>query len=140
MLAELEVVPLQDEIEVILEVSEVEALRDITSHLAMARKWRDAGYKFAIDDFGAGYISLPFIAQLYPDYIKVDRSTLLQAVSSLKFASFLKEVVRALKNYTLEGVIAEGVENERELQVVEEMGIHMVQGYLFGRPEDLSGA
>ena len=123
--------------EVILEISEVEALHDIENHLEMARKWRAQGYKFAIDDFGAGFISLPFIAQLIPDYIKLDRSTILQAVSSEEFRRFLKDLVLALHNYVREGIITEGIETSKELQVVREIGIHIVQGFLLGKPQEL---
>jgi diguanylate cyclase (GGDEF)-like protein/PAS domain S-box-containing protein len=124
-------------IEVILEISELEALHDVENHLKIARKWRIAGYKFAIDDFGAGFISLPFIAQLIPEYIKMDRSTILQAVGSDKFRQFSKHLVQALRSYSTEGIIAEGVETEKELSVVKEMGITIVQGYLLGRPQEM---
>jgi diguanylate cyclase (GGDEF)-like protein len=123
--------------DVILEISELEALHDVENHLKVAREWRIAGYKFAIDDFGAGFISLPFIAQLIPEYIKMDRSTILQAVGSDKFKQFSKDLVQALRNYSTEGIIAEGVETEKELSVVKGMGITIVQGYLLGRPQEL---
>ncbi len=151
LLSQLESVPKPTGTEVILEISEVEALHDVENHLKIARKWREKGFKFAIDDFGAGFISLPFIAQLIPDYIKVDRSTILQAVASEKFRGFLKDLVRAMRNYVAEGIIAEGVEpivesietvaenieTEKELQIVKEIGIYLVQGFLMGRPEEL---
>jgi diguanylate cyclase (GGDEF)-like protein len=125
------------DMEVILEISEVEALRDIENHLKITRKWRKEGYQFAIDDFGAGFISLPFIAQLIPDYIKIDRSSILQAVGSEKFRKFTKDLVQALRNYSKEGIIAEGIETEKELNVVKDMGIHLVQGFLLGKPQEL---
>jgi EAL domain-containing protein (putative c-di-GMP-specific phosphodiesterase class I) len=151
LLNQLESVPKPSGTEVILEISEMEALHDVENHLRIARKWREKGFKFAIDDFGAGFISLPFIAQLIPDYIKVDRSTILQAVSSEKFRGFLKDLVQAMRNYVAEGIIAEGVEpiiesietvaenieTEKELQIVKEIGIYLVQGFLMGRPEEL---
>lgn len=126
-------------IEIILEISEMEALPSylIESYLALAEKWRARGFRLAIDDFGAGFVSFPFIAQLVPEYIKIDRSTLLQAVSSPKFRKFLKDLVFALQNYTTRGMIAEGIETEEELAVVREMGVDLVQGFLFGRPEAL---
>jgi EAL domain-containing protein (putative c-di-GMP-specific phosphodiesterase class I) len=123
--------------EVILEISEVEALHDVENHLTVVRKWREQGFKFAIDDFGAGFISLPFIARAMPDYIKLDRSTILQAVSSEKFRKFSKDLVKALGNYTTDGIIAEGIETKKELQVVQELGISMAQGFLLGRPQEL---
>ncbi|MGH7274936.1 MAG: diguanylate cyclase, partial [Nitrospiria bacterium] len=66
VLSQLEAVPKPPGMEVILEISEVEAQHELETHLMIARKWRGLGYKFAIDDFGAGFISLPFIAQLIP--------------------------------------------------------------------------
>jgi len=138
VLTQLDLIPKPSEIEVILEISEVEALHDIENHLKITRKWRKAGYKFAIDDFGAGFISLPFIAQLVPDYIKLDRSTILHAVGSEKFLRFARDLVQALRNYSTEGIIAEGVETEKELRVVKEMSIYLVQGYLLGKPQEMN--
>jgi EAL domain-containing protein (putative c-di-GMP-specific phosphodiesterase class I) len=137
MLNQLEFVPKPSDLEVILEISEVEALRDVENHLKVARKWREGNYKFAIDDFGAGFVSLPFIATLVPDYIKMDRSTILQAVSSETFRKFSKDLVQALQNYAREGIIAEGIETQKELMVVKEIGIHLIQGFLFGKPQEL---
>jgi diguanylate cyclase (GGDEF)-like protein/PAS domain S-box-containing protein len=137
MLNQLELAPKPPGLDVILEISELEALHDIDNRLRIARKWRDMGFKFAIDDFGAGFISLPFIAKLIPEYIKVDRSTMLQAVSSEKFRWFLKHLLPALRMYSTEGVIAEGIETEKELRVVKDIGIYLVQGFLLGRPQEL---
>lgn len=137
MLRSLEHVSKPQDMEIILEISEKEELDDIENRLRIARKWRDSGFKFAIDDFGAGFISLPFIAQLIPDYIKIDRSTILQSVSSPQFREFLKDLVLAMRNYSSEGIIAEGVETEQELNVVKEIGLDLVQGFLLGRPHEL---
>jgi EAL domain-containing protein (putative c-di-GMP-specific phosphodiesterase class I) len=137
MLNQLELAPKPPGLDVILEISELEALHDIDNRLRITRKWRDMGFKFAIDDFGAGFISLPFIAKLIPDYIKVDRSTILQAVSSEKFRWFLKHLLPALRMYSNEGIIAEGIETEKELRVVKDIGIYFVQGFLLGRPQEL---
>lgn len=137
VLCELEAIQKPQEMEVILEISEREALHDVEDHLRTAQKWRERGYKFAIDDFGAGFISLPFIARLIPDYIKVDRSTVLQAVTSETFRIVLKDLLASLGNCTKDGIIAEGIETEKELQVVKEIRINMVQGFLFGKPREL---
>lgn len=137
MLSDIEPIPRPPGMEVILEISETEALYDVEYNLEIARKWRALGYKFAIDDFGAGFISLPFIAQFTPDYIKIDRSTMLQSVHSDKFRTFLKELLVAIRNYTREEIIAEGVETEKELHAVRDMNICMVQGYLLGKPKEL---
>jgi diguanylate cyclase (GGDEF)-like protein len=138
VLDQLQVMPKPDGTEVILEISEAEALRDVERHLQTTSAWRAQGYKFAIDDFGAGFISLPFIAQLIPDYIKMDRSTIVQARSSPQFLTFLRDLVLALRNYSKEGIIAEGIETQEELQVVRDLGIGPVQGFLLARPQELA--
>ena len=117
-------------IEVILEVSEAESLQDFEDYLKIAKKWKEKGFKFAIDDFGAGFISLPFISKLNPDYIKVDRSVILQAVSSLPFKAFLTNIVGALQKDQAISIIAEGIENEEELQITRDAGIPLIQGFL----------
>ena len=121
-------------VEVILEISEKEALNDIEEHLAVTQEWKAEGFKFAFDDFGVGFISLPFLADLEPDYIKLDRLTILQAVASDEFRDFLNHVVQGLRHYAPRGIIAEGIESAEELAVAKQIGIHLVQGYLFGKP------
>ena len=124
--------------DVILEISEVEALHDVENHLAIATKWRAKGFKFAIDDFGAGFVSLPFIARLMPEYIKIDRSLVIQSASSDTFKGFSRHLLLALRMYATEGIIAEGIETEKELQAMKGIGIFIVQGFLLGRPQELT--
>jgi EAL domain-containing protein (putative c-di-GMP-specific phosphodiesterase class I) len=115
----------------------LEAIHDVENRLQVAKKWQEQGYKFAIDDFGAGFISLPFIARLIPAFIKIDRSTILQAVSSVQFKEFMIGMIFGLKNYATDGIIAEGIETEKELKVAKELGIFLIQGFLFGKPQEL---
>lgn len=124
-------------LDIVLEISEGEAVHDVENHLAIAKRWREYGYKFAIDDFGAGFISLPFIARLIPEHIKLDRSTILQAVESSRFRRILKDLLLGLRNCSTDGLIAEGIELPQELEVVKELGIYLVQGYLLGKPEEI---
>ncbi|MFZ5877477.1 MAG: diguanylate cyclase, partial [Nitrospirota bacterium] len=129
--------PLPQGREVILEISEGEALNDVDGYLTVAKKWRTEGYKFAVDDFGAGFISLPFIARLIPDYIKLDRSTVLHAVASEHFRRVLDRMLHALHSCSSDGIIAEGIETQKELHVMKGMGLYLFQGYLWGQPQEL---
>jgi len=122
-------------VEVVLEISEGESLQDLDAHLATVEAWRALGYKFAIDDFGAGFLSLPFIARLLPDYIKVDREMVVQAGDSEQFGHFLRDLVRAMRNYSRDGIIAEGIETEADMDVVRGWGVDQVQGFLTGAPK-----
>ena len=137
VLEKIEVIPLPPSLEVILEISEMEALHEVENRLEISDRWRSEGYKFAIDDFGAGFISLPFIARLVPEYIKIDRSTILQSVASEQFREFLNDLIAALRNYAKEGIIAEGIETEKELSIVKNMGIFIIQGFLLGKPQEI---
>jgi diguanylate cyclase (GGDEF)-like protein len=129
--------PKPKEVEVVLEISEEESLRDIEAHLETTELWREFGFKFAIDDFGAGFMSLPFIARMVPDYIKVDRQTIVEAAGSDQFSDFLRDLVMAMRNYSKDGIIAEGIETASELDAVKKLGVDQVQGFLTGRPEQL---
>lgn len=138
LLSQFEPMPITPGTEAVLEISEVEAIYDIEKHITIVNRWREQVFKFAIDDFGAGFVSLPFIAQVVPEYIKLDRSTIVQAVSSEKFREFSKDSVRALKNYAKEGIVAEGIETEKELTMVKDIGIQFCQGFLLGHPQALT--
>lgn len=138
LLDQLGIIPKPPDIEIVLEISESEALHNIDHRLQIARKWKERGFRFAMDDFGAGFISLPFISQLIPEYIKIDRSAILQAVASKSFRQFLKELVGTLRNHENSGIIAEGIETEEELGIVQEMEIHLAQGFLLGKPEPIT--
>jgi len=126
-----------ESVEVVFEVSESEAVSDVEGLLEVVDVWRALGYRFAIDDFGAGLLSLPLIARLLPEYIKVDRTMVAQASASKRFSFFLKDMVLAMRSYSKEGIIAEGIETEEDLEVVRRLGVDHVQGYLTGHPESL---
>jgi len=138
ILERIETIPKPPNIEIVFEISEAEALLSVEKHLKTTSRWRAQGYKFAIDDFGAGFTSLPFIARLVPDFIKMDRSTIVQAASSQQFMLFLRDLIRALRNYSKEGIIAEGIETEKELEVVKHLGVDPVQGFYISEPKELA--
>lgn len=123
--------------DIIMEISETEALKDVDHYLGIAKQWRELGFKFAIDDFGAGFISLPFIAQLIPDYIKLDISIIQQMTACNQFKKFITNLVSILKQYSGTGIIAEGIEDARQLQEVKNAGIQYVQGFLLSKPDIL---
>lgn len=72
----------------------------------------------------------------FPNILR-DRSTILLAVSSNQFRAFLRPLLQSLRTYSIEGIIAEGIETEEEMQVVKEMGVFIIQGFLLGRPEEI---
>src|SRR5690606_39205527 len=96
-------------------------------------RYREAGARIAIDDFGAGYSQLDRVLALQPDILKLDMRLFQEAARGGPSG----EVVRALAQMAEKTgcwIIAEGVETEAELDFALECGARYVQGYLFARP------
>jgi EAL domain-containing protein (putative c-di-GMP-specific phosphodiesterase class I) len=95
---------------------------------------RNMGFRVALDDLGAGYAGLTAFAQLRPDVVKLDM-TLVRDVDKdpvrRKLVALVTEVSRDIGAI----VVGEGVETQAERDVLVELGCHLLQGYLFGKPE-----
>jgi EAL domain-containing protein (putative c-di-GMP-specific phosphodiesterase class I) len=95
---------------------------------------RTQGFRLAIDDMGTGYASLHVLAELRPDYIKLDRLL----VHDLAAEPIKRNLVAAICGFAHTAqslVIAEGVERREDEMALLELGISLVQGYLFGMPK-----
>jgi diguanylate cyclase (GGDEF)-like protein len=119
---------------VVFEITERSSIEDFTLAKKVLEHYRNQGYKIAIDDAGAGYSSLQAIAELQPDFIKVDRS-LVQNIHKFKIKEYIMETFVTFAQKMNIHLIAEGIEDEEELMKLSRMGVHYVQGYLLGRPE-----
>lgn len=89
------------------------------------------GVKFSVDDFGTGYSSLSVIQNMNIDYIKIDRS-FIQHIEQ-KGLSIVQAMMNISKSLNF-SVIAEGVETEKQRQLLEQCDIPYMQGYYFSRP------
>ena len=101
----------------------------------VVERYRQAGARIAIDDFGAGYSQLDRVLALQPDILKLDMRLFQQAARGGPSS----EVVKALAQMAEKTgcwIIAEGVETEAELDFALECGARYVQGYLFAKPEE----
>jgi len=101
----------------------------------VVERYREAGARIAIDDFGAGYSQLDRVLALQPDILKLDMRLFQQAARGGPSS----EVVKALAQMAEKTgcwIIAEGVETEAELDFALECGARYVQGYLFAKPEE----
>ena len=118
---------------IIFEFNEQELLED-TSHIYnVIAAYKKMGFMTALDDFGAGYAGLNFIANFQPDIIKIDMSLLRDIDKSKPRQSIIKAVTRMCEELKIR-VIAEGVETICERDVLVSYGIDLFQGYLFCKP------
>jgi EAL domain-containing protein (putative c-di-GMP-specific phosphodiesterase class I) len=97
---------------------------------------RAEGFRIAIDDMGTGYSALNVVAELKPDFIKLDR----MLVKDLAGEPIKRNLVSAITNFANESgtiVIAEGVERRRDADLLQELGVSVQQGFFFGYPQPI---
>ena len=94
---------------------------------------RETGVRIAIDDFGTGRASLDYLRRLPVDLLKVDRSYVAALGDSEQGTELLGSILRLGKALHLE-VVAEGVEDEGQLQALRSLGAKFAQGFYFSRP------
>ena len=99
----------------------------------LASQLRELGVKTAIDDFGTGGSSLGRVRDVPVDILKIDRSFVNRSEVDHKAKAVASTVVRLARDLGLT-VVAEGVENAAQLEVMSETGCELMQGYLLGHP------
>ena len=117
----------------VIEVTEHERVKNYPRLAARLAALRGRGAKIAIDDTGAGHSSLSHLIELRPDYIKLDRS-LVQGLDSDSGKHALVRNMLRLADDLGAKMVAEGIETERELAVLKDLGVPFGQGYHLGRP------
>ncbi len=120
-------------VDVVLELSEPQADRDIDRIVAAIAPLRSRGFGIALDDVGSGYASLATMERLCPDYLKVDGSLIRDIDRYLIKQEALSSLVHVAGRLGSE-VIAEGVESEAESDKIRELGVRFAQGFLFAAP------
>ncbi|MEC9283555.1 MAG: EAL domain-containing protein [Bdellovibrionota bacterium] len=95
------------------------------------------GFTVALDDFGTGYSSLSYLSQFHVDNLKIDRSFVRKIHDDKKTRVIVKAIIELAKGLGIP-LIAEGIETEKDAQVLKKWGCHYAQGYLYARPMPLS--
>jgi EAL domain-containing protein (putative c-di-GMP-specific phosphodiesterase class I) len=99
-------------------------------------KLKGLGVRLALDDFGTGYSSLGYLKKAPFDKIKIDQSFVRGAASTSatnRNAAIIRAIVTLAETLDMD-TCAEGVETHDDLQLIRELGVSMVQGYIFGQP------
>ena len=116
-----------------LEITEDGVVEGIDRHLPTLQRLYDLGVRLAVDDFGTGYSSLSYLRRLPVHEVKVDRSFVQGMATDPGDLAIVRAVVDISRHFGL-AVVAEGVESELTLDLLDEIGCDIGQGFLFSRP------
>lgn len=118
--------------EIMWEVTESVALRDVEHAAERLHELKAAGFKIAIDDFGTGYSSLSQLHEIHADELKIDISFVrrIHEPAGLSLVQAIIHIASALGLRT----VAEGVEDAAAATLLRELGVDYLQGYHFARP------
>ena len=116
-----------------LEVTENTVMHDVDRSIAMLKEFKDLGVEISVDDFGTGYSSLAYLKKFPLDCLKVDRSFVSTMPGSADDAAIVGAIIAVAHSLRLR-VVAEGVEQASQIQLLRDLGCDRVQGYLLGWP------
>jgi len=120
---------------VTLEITENFLLQDSPDSELKLRRIKAHGFKVSIDDFGTGYSSLSYLKDLSIDELKIDRSFIADIEKHVDNAAIVETIIAMSKHLKLD-VVAEGVENEFQLQFLRSKGCAKYQGFYFSKALD----
>jgi EAL domain-containing protein (putative c-di-GMP-specific phosphodiesterase class I) len=116
-----------------LELTESLLLHDVEDTILKMDQLARLGIRFSLDDFGTGYSSLSYLKRLPLSVLKIDQSFVRDLLTDPNDAAIARTILQLAESLDLK-VVAEGVETEGQMQLLQIMGCQAFQGYLFGRP------
>lgn len=116
-----------------LELTERTLVKDFDVTLQCMNELKEMGFIFAIDDFGTGYSSLSYLKQMPVDIIKIDKSFVFGMLENHADFQIITSTIAMVHALDLT-VVAEGVENRAQYQVLKEQHCDIAQGYFFAKP------
>jgi PAS domain S-box-containing protein len=120
-----------------LEITETALMKDIAAAQRFAAGVAQLGCRLALDDFGTGFGGFTYLKKLQIDRLKIDVEFVRDLHSSSASQHVVKAVVSLAKAFSLD-TVAEGVEDEQTLTLLNDMGVSHVQGYYLARPAPIS--
>ena len=116
-----------------LEITESTLMENIETVVTILEQLHKQGIRVAIDDFGVGYSSLNYIKRLPIDTLKIDRFFITNITNNADDAAIVAAIIAMSHAMGLK-VVAEGVEEQEQLQMLQDLKCDQIQGYLFSRP------
>jgi len=121
----------------VIEITETAAIADIAIAREFIRVLRSLGCRFSLDDFGTGAASFYYLKQLKVDYLKIDGSLIKSLLNVEGDGYFVRAIVEMCKGLGIL-TVAEYVENEALMTLVQKAGVDFAQGYFVGHPLSLA--
>ncbi|MBI5889959.1 MAG: EAL domain-containing protein [Nitrosomonadales bacterium] len=118
---------------IVLEITEREALPNLTQVRAVIEELRESKIAVALDDFGSGFSSFLYLKYLQIDYVKIEGSFVRQVVADERDRVMVAHINGMAHEFGLK-TVAEFVEDEMTAKMLTEMGVDYAQGYHFGHP------
>lgn len=119
--------------DIILEITESKIIENLTLTLDTLTRLCLKGFGLSIDDFGTGYSSMKQLMQIPFSELKIDRQFVHNAVNNAAARAILESSIELARKLNL-SIVAEGVENQSDWDLVDELGCDMVQGYFIAKP------
>jgi diguanylate cyclase (GGDEF)-like protein/PAS domain S-box-containing protein len=116
-----------------LEITESLLMTEVDESIRKLRELRRLGLHIALDDFGTGYSSLAYLSKLPLDSLKIDRGFIRGMADNADDTSIISTIISLAQTLRLK-VVAEGVESERQAQLLRLLRCDQAQGYLFSPP------
>ncbi len=116
-----------------LEITENLVMQNADEAFAQLERMKDMGIRISIDDFGIGYSSLGYFQKFCFDTVKIDKSFIREIESSQAAKAIVTAVVGLARQLSM-SVVAEGVETQRQRELLAKLGASHLQGYLFSAP------
>lgn len=98
---------------------------------------RELGFEISLDDFGTGFSSLQYLALMPINYIKIDRSFVMNVLKDERTRAVIRSIIYLAEQLKVK-IISEGIETVEEAQVMKALGSDFGQGYLYSRPIPLN--
>lgn len=121
--------------QIVLEITERHSIDNFHLLTECINNFRKAGFKFAVDDTGAGYASLHAISEILPDVIKIDRS-IIQDIDRNEVKNSVLQALLLIAAKIGSEVVAEGIETEAEANLLLAKNVNLGQGYFFSKPQE----
>lgn len=116
-----------------LEVTESVLMEDVEKSIEMFNHVKAMGIRIALDDFGTGYSSLNYLRSIPLDILKIDKSFIDEITTSKVLSEIVDSIINMAHALNI-AVVAEGVENEMQLEVLKNKGCDLIQGYYYSKP------